>query len=670
MKGLMNYVFYFSISAAFLANAGFLAAELAAWAGSGNRKKKLGLVLLLAAVFAAGRLFYGGAAPRGGYDNDHDFQYLSISFFQPGSVGMAISLKEASPLIFDALGDAASGFSLKAAPVKNRLLMFLAAVLLFACLRALGFGQSSACFGFALFYFNFLAALNANTFSTTAANMFFLFSSLYAAAVFETARRDFKGLLWALSAFFLVWTGRYELAVMPALILCASLLHPAGALRALASRPGAGGRVWLFLGLAAALCAGWTMLVLARLNYNGPQPREAAQLLAHLQYQLGEKNLGVFLPSAAGLVPYLVAGAFILTFLNAWFSARRSPGLVSWAILLLCALCFCSIFMLQDGYPLQFMRHRLYFFTPFVFLFAAAWEACWARFTGRTAVALKWCLLACLCAVYLKANAKAAQTLEPEKRTNDLEWALLLKASQNWPEGCALIYPDCDKHHRYLVLNKYFPLLSGGCGRKAPACVIKYLPPIYRVFNDAGPKFPRDYTPASPSYAGPGARPLYESVFPHRFYTAWDSETREEIPLRIGFYYADSPKDRAWLLNREGLCIFKNGAFGGAENTFREALKLDPDCGICGLNLNASLVFGGKEPEALRRIARAAAAGPAGAQAALLAALKRAAAGEDAGALAELNAFIAANYDDEYLSMGFAYRSALKARQDTARIKD
>ncbi|MBU2573132.1 MAG: hypothetical protein KKH28_03530 [Elusimicrobia bacterium] len=670
MKGLMNYVFYFSICAAFLANAGFLAAELAAWARSGNWKNRLGQVLLLAAVFAAGQVFYGGAAPRGGYDNDHDFQYLSISFFQPKSVGMSMAVKEASPLVLDALGDAAGGFSLKAAPVKNRLLMFLAAVLLFACLRALGFGLSSACFGFALFYFNFLSALNANTFSTTAANMFFLFSGLYAAAVFETARRDLKGLLWALSAFFLVWTGRYELAFMPALILFVSLLSPGGALRALAGRPGAGGRIWLLLGLTAALCAGWTLLVIARLHYNGPSPGQAARLLEHLQYQLGEKNLEVFLPSAAGLVRYLVAGAFALTLLKAWFSARRGAELISWAVLLLWTLAFCSIFVLQDGYPLQFMRHRLYLFIPFIFLFAAAWEACWERFKGRTAAGLKWGLLACFCAVYLKANVKAAQTLEPEKRTNDLEWSLLLKASQNWPEGCALIYPDRDKHHRYEILKKYFPLLSGDCGRKAPACVIKYLPPIYRIFNDANTGSPRDYTPASPSYAGPDSRLLYESAFAHRFYTCWDSETREEIPLRIGFYYADSPKDRAWLLNREGLCFFKDGGFGAAESSFREALKLDPGCGICGLNLAASLVFGGKEPEALRRIGRAAASGPAGDESALLAALKRAAAGEDAGALAELNAYIARNREDEYLSMSFAYRFALESRRNRVRIKD
>ena len=80
----MNHVFYFSICAAFLANAGFLAAELAAWSAAGSRRKKLAALFLFAAAFAAGQLFYRGAQPRGGYDNNHDFQYLSLAFLRPG----------------------------------------------------------------------------------------------------------------------------------------------------------------------------------------------------------------------------------------------------------------------------------------------------------------------------------------------------------------------------------------------------------------------------------------------------------------------------------------------------------------------------------------------------------------------------------------------------------
>lgn len=655
----MVHILYLSICAAFLVNAWFLAGRLAARAGQAGWKKSLALAALFAAVFAAGQLFFRGAEPRGGYDNDHDFQYMSLSFFRPGSAGMSMAVKEASPLIFGALGDAAGGFSLRAAPLKNRLLMFLSAALLFACLLALGFGLSSACFGFALFYFNFLSALNADTFATTAANAFFLFSAIYAAAVLETRERNLKGLLWALAALFLVWTGRYELAVIPALMLSASLLRPGGALRALLLRPGDRAPAWLLAGTSAALCAAWALLVLARLNYNGPPPGEALKLLSHLRYQLGEGNLGVFLPGAAPLAPYLAAAAFILTFAKALASPRRGPALAGWTVLLLCALCFSSIFMLPDAYPLQFMRHRLYFFVPFVFLFAAAWEACFERPGGKAAAALKWGALACFCALYLNANLAAAKALEPEKRTNDREWALLLKAERDWPKGCALIFPDDDRHHRRALLEKYFPLVSGDCGRRVPACVIKYLPPTYAVFRAEPAPKPEGYGPADASYAGPGTRPLIEASFAHKFYTGWDFEERGEVPLRIGFYYADNPQDRAWLLNRDGLCAFKNGGYGEAEGAFRQALKLDPGCGVCRINLAAGLVFGGKGAEARRLVAAAGSGGTAGGGTALLGALKLAAEGENTKAVSALDAYISQNHQGEYLSMAFAYRRAL-----------
>ncbi len=223
------------------------------------------------------------------------------------------------------------------------------------------------------------------------------------------------------------------------------------------------------------------------------------------------------------------------------------------------------------------------------------------------------------------------------------------------------MYPDNDRHHRPALLEKYFPLLSGDCGRRAPACVVKYLPPVQKIFADPGAAAPRGYTAASPSYAGPGARPLFESAFGHKFYTGWDFETRVEIPLKIGFYYAEAPQDRAWLLNRDGLCAFKNGRFGDAESAFGEALKLDPGCGDCAINLAAGLAFGGKKAEALRRIAAAEAAGPAEEEGALLAALRRAAEGDSAAAAEQLDAFIRRDQVGGRLSMAFAYRMALTA---------
>ncbi len=589
--------------------------------------------------------------------------------------------KEASPLLTDALSDAASGFSLEAILVKNRSFMFLSAVLLFACLLKLGLGLSAAFFGFALFYFNFLVFLNGSTFSTTAPNVFFLFSGLFAAVSFETGRRDIKGLLWALAALFLVWTGRYELAFMPGLLLAVSLLRPGGALRELASERGTRVWIWLALALALSLFAGWLLLVIAPGHYNGPRFSEAARLLRNLQYQLGEKNLGVFLPPAAWLAQYLVSGAFILIFLRVWFRVRsrlvphppqadgQSAGLVLSAVLLLWTVYISAIFIPLDLYPLHFMRHQLYFFIPFVFVFAAAWEALWDRPPGRALTAgIKWVSLACFCAVYLGLNVKAARSLESEKRTNDMEWALLLKASQNWPKDCSAVYPVRDS--RYFLLKKYFPFYDDP-GRSSSGCFIKYLPPTYQIFSDANPGFSQDYNPASPSYAGPGDAPLYESVFRHRFYTIFaNSETRREIPVRLGFYNAGSGKDKAWILDSEGLSFFRGGGLAAAELKFREALALDPACGVCQVNLAACLAFGGKKREASALILKITASGGAGGKLRLLAALTDAAAGEDGQALAELEALTAKNSPasgiipgEQYLMMGFAYKFALQDRQ-------
>ncbi len=659
MKNLISYVLYFFISAAFLINAWFLIAEFCGWLKRGTVKSRLVLLLLLAATFAAAQFSCRGLAPRGGYDNDHDFNYLSMSFFNPGTAGMVMSVKEASPLIFSSLGDLASGFSLSAVPARNKLLMFLSAVLLFACLRRLGLGFTASFFGFALYYFNFLALLNGNTFSTTPANMMLLFSALFATANFENRRRDFKGLLWALAAFFLVWTGRYELAFLPAVLLLFSLLRPDGALRGLLARPGGRGGAWVLLGAAAVLCAAWGVRLIANLQYNGPAPREAVLLAGHLRYQLIEGNLGVLLPRAAALIPYLAAGALVLTFLGAWFSTRRAERLILWMATLLWALFFSSIFILQDQYPLQFMRHRLYFFVPFVFLFASAAETCSARLAGRIFRPAGWALLACFCVLYLGANAKAARALEPEKRTNDHEWALLLDAQRNWPVGCMLVLPEYDRHHRRDLVKKYFPLLGGDCFGKTPECVIKYLPAYRQIFSDSGAV--SGYGPGSPSYAPPGSRVFREALFTHKFYTTFNSETREEPPVRTGFYYAEGPRDKAWLLDREAVCAIKCGSYGEAEAGLREALKLDPTCAICAVNLEASLVFAGKEPSL-----RSASGGDL---AMLTDVLASAAAGDDVRAKTGLQAFIARNREGDCLTMAYAYRTALEVKSGRGQRK-
>jgi hypothetical protein len=69
MKNFPAYFFYFSLCAAFLANAWFLAGGLFAALKAGGWRKDLVPALLLAGALACGFLFSGGVSPRGGYDN-------------------------------------------------------------------------------------------------------------------------------------------------------------------------------------------------------------------------------------------------------------------------------------------------------------------------------------------------------------------------------------------------------------------------------------------------------------------------------------------------------------------------------------------------------------------------------------------------------------------------
>lgn len=645
--------FWLAVLAAFLVNGWFLAADLLAWLRAGGARGKLAAAALLGAAFVCGQVFFAGVSPRGGYDNEHDFQYLSADFFRPAPAGSAFDGKEVSPLVLDGIGDAVSGYSLAAVPVKNRLVLFLAAVLLFACLRRCGLGLSASFFGFSVFYFNFLSALNGNTFSTTPGNLFFLCSALYAAASFDGGRRGFAGLAWALCGLFLVVAGRYELAFLPGLLLVVSAVRPGGALRKMLSAETRKRSLPALIG-AAALCGAWLHFVAGRTPYNGPSSAEFLRPAAHFTYQLWERNLALFLPLPAASAWLIAAACFILAFAGAPVSGDRRRFHYAW-MALAWVLYVSVIFVPQDIYPLHFMRHQLYFFLPFAFLAALAWEAAWETGAAR----LKWALLAVFCVVYLRANAAAALALEGEKRSNDIEWGLLLKASREWPRGCALAYGPYDQLRG--VLLKYFPLRRGDCSAGAPACVYKYIPVHCQVFS--GPEAGRPEGCTAPWLPSDfQAKPLAEVSFRHRFYTIFrGQETRFPVPVRAGFYPATDPAAAALLLNGEGLCSLQSGQPARAAAEFRAALARDPACGDCELNLAASLALGGG-PGASTALKKILDSGPAGPRLSLLSALYAAASGDSAAALEKLRKISFSRVDGRYRASADAYRIAIEVR--------
>lgn len=523
--------FYLALLAAFCLTAWLLAADLPGWLRSAGPRRAAGTLLLLAAAGVAGQAAFAGLAPRGGYDNDHDFGYAGRNFFSPAELAVTISDKEISPLLLAGAGDLLSGRSLPAVPPYNRLLLFLAAVVFYAFLRRCGLGAGAAFFGFAVLYFNFLAALNGNTFATSAANLFYVCAALYAAASLDSGRRGLPGLAAALAALFLVWAGRYELAALPALFLAASGLRPGGGLRALFSaRPAASAAL---CAACAALCGAWFFGVLAPYVHNVPEPQELLRPAAGFLSQFREKNLALIAPLPAAAAWALAAAAALLAF--------RSPPAgrgARWrATALLCGcLFFSSIFVPMGLYPLHFMRHQLYYFLPFAALAAFAWRGAWpARRSGWETAAL-----ALFCVVYLRANALTAARLEPERRTNDREWGVLLKAAAAWPEGCVLTYGPHDA--RRAVLKKYFPL-SEVVPAGAP-CVFEYIPAHCQVFRgEEGGRPPGCVPPWLPAAGRRDA--LAEDSFPHRFYTIMDKlETREPVPVTVGFYPAGSGQPR------------------------------------------------------------------------------------------------------------------------------
>ncbi|PKM96624.1 MAG: hypothetical protein CVU79_12480, partial [Elusimicrobia bacterium HGW-Elusimicrobia-3] len=590
MKQALLPLFWLAITGAAAVNLWFLAAGLIAWARAGRALPKAALAAAFAAAFLAGHFAFSGISNRGGYDNDHDFQYLGATFPDLRGLNRTFSGKEVSPLLLDAVGDALSGRSLAAVPLKNRALMFLAAVLLFACLRELGAGRGGAFLGFALFYFNFLSGLNARTFSTTPANVFYLCLALYAAARFEAARRDPGGLAWALSALFLVWTGRYELAPLPGALLAVSLLRPGGALRSLLAAGPRRAAALALLAACAVVCGAWFLVMIGSGEYNGPSGGELFKPAAHFSYQLWEKNVAVFsqlplwacwLAAAAGTIALLFSAL-------AWKDGRR----LSAAAAVLAGCVYVSvIFLPQDLYPLHFMRHQLYFLLPFCALAALAWDAVWRQ----RAPAAELALLLLLCGGYLRANGGAAAALEAERRTNDEEWAVLSSAAAAWPRGCALAYGQDD--HRRGVLDKYFPLLSGDCSVPPPACVLKYVPAHCQVFGGPEENRPRGCAGSWLPGAADG-RALAEASFSHRFYTIFArEENRLPVPVSVGFYPADSGPDRALLLSGEGICELKGGTLPSAAVKFRAALAADPGCSGCALGLAGALALDGS-PEA------------------------------------------------------------------------
>ena len=473
------------------------------------------------AVFSAAAFCLAAAVPvRSGYDNNHDFISLGNRFFDL-NLAPLLSFKEISPLFTDAVSDLLTGRSLAGLLNKNRLLLCASALVLYGTLRRFGFGKPVAGLACVFFGFNFLALLNAGSFATTMANVFIVLVSVFAAAeVHATARVGARELFWVFSSLVLVLCARYEF--LPAVVLLS------GAVLARAAWRGTLEFSVFNLGLSAVslsilgLCAFHISSVATPVYLAGtPGP------FANLKHYLWTGNLGLI----AGVQPFaakLSACAAALLAAAGWALNREKLGRNSAALLLLSlwAVYFSFIYGPRDQYPLHFMRHQLYFFLPFVYLFALGLDgaADVLRFFKFNR-ALKYGFAALGASLYIYLNARAAFSLNGEHRTNDIELEFLMKSQSEWKKDCRVVYPEKDDRRR--LLEKYFPF-DREDGRGSGACRLNYISPAPAVFKEGGPALPK-------AVNRPAA---WRSVsFEHSFYTVWEErETREPVPVTIGFY--------------------------------------------------------------------------------------------------------------------------------------
>ncbi len=528
---------------------------------------------------------------RGGYDNEHDFGFMAESF-------SFSSQKELSAVPVKLFTDSAGRGQLGAHTVRNAVLLALDAGLVAAALIRTGAAPAAGAFAGLLLLFNFLALLNARTFSSTLANVFFLLSGVYAlAALLFSEKLSWRNLAWAGCAALGVLGARFEFLPALAAGFAVALIAGGAAFRgrlaaAWRSRPAASAVSW---GLFLALAAGWTGWLVSAVHYNGPAARKlvsAAEIVSNFVYHIGEKNISVF----SGLPPALAAAAALLLFLPVFAGRKPAPGSgrhrfwAAWT--LIWALCFSAVYMKLDLYPLHFMRHDLYFFLPFVFAAGGAADAVLGFFRGAAA---KYAVFAgaALLAVYAAANLRAAYALNGELRTNDREWQFLVKARRAWPAGCVAVYPF--ENVRAALLDRYFPSPRPGAGEGQ--CVMAYKSPSAQVLRKVVPRrsAAAGRTSEETWPAGMAAGAFMEEKFPHAFYTIWHSgragdadEIMAPVPVTAGFYRLtrNSAKNvlagifRAEQVHEvllKGLKLQGKGDFPGAVAVFSKGI----DEGLC-----------------------------------------------------------------------------------------
>lgn len=522
-------------AAAFLLNCCFLFRYLAGviiernlWRNSKAFAALCFFIIVFVLLFHAG----AGVPLRSGYDNEHCFGLLASSYAKPHNWLGIVMGKEVSPTIGFAFVDLLSGNSLEGIVSANKLLVPVCALLLGAALLELGAGFAGAIAGCGLYSLNFLALLNSHTVSTTNWNMFFVLCAVLSASRLAMGKNCLADFAWYFCSMILVLSGRFEF--FPVLLLP---LLPA--LRFVGWK-GADKRVWILLALWCLCCLLWVLQLRHISPANGAINLRA--IYNNVEYHLGSKNLSLLSGVSSSFWAYAALGLLaVFTAWGMWLAWKRDWSflvpvwLVSWG------LGFASIFVPLDRYPLQFIRHDLYFFLPFCLLAGLGAGLLTRRLTGWRSYACVGVTVALL-AFYAKANVRTALSLNNELRTDDIEWQFLMTAKRNWPANCRATTTDTT---RSLILMRYFPYAYSDESLNGQ-CLLFYKTVRGDIFSRAGVQIYSKGGQKSLSVFVNYDSPWLEQRFFHRFYTMWtnsdgyvfDKEEVRPIPLTLGFYPA------------------------------------------------------------------------------------------------------------------------------------
>ena len=487
-----------------------------------KRENKAAIICL--ALIGIIMLYGNFTAPvRGGYDNNHDFQIMGNSISETKTLFL---YKEVSPVFLKSSIDIASNYSLAALLTFNRALPLLSLFLFYAGLRSIGSGIISSLLASVFLFLNFHLFLNASSFSTTSANFFTIISSFTAfSACFAKQKISDEDIIWIFSATIITSMARIE--TVPALfIMGIGLLYEKRKVKDPILNSFSG-KFLSILGIICLMpCLYFQLFKLSYSTIGLASTYTPLKIISLFHMQMIEENLAIlFSPVPAEAFPKNIKigiGIFIfiaiIICIFSYVKNKKNSDRIPALAYLLTAIYFSLLYSWQDLYPLHFMRHRLFFMIPFAalipFLLRYINDII---FKIRISRQLKYFFSAFFCISYFLLNISTAKALDNELRSNDLEWALLLKEQKFIREN--YLVTERILSAKQDMLNLYYRNASS-----KPLKRIIYMPSDY-ITHTKKRNWEVRY-----------AVPFRTIKFKHAFHTTFQNETHEKIIIQPGFY--------------------------------------------------------------------------------------------------------------------------------------